>query len=92
MSQSKSTLHTSRVRQKAIHRPAALRTFTGECESVNVAGTTAAPDGAASMDPGERRRLIAQSAYYRAERRGFTPGCEVEDWLAAERDLEQLLP
>jgi hypothetical protein len=33
---------------------------------------------------------IAENAYYRAERRGFEPGHEVEDWLAAEGDLEQL--
>ena len=29
----------------------------------------------------ERRRLIALAAYYRAERRGFAPGCELDDWL-----------
>ena len=27
---------------------------------------------------------IAVAAYYRAESRGFAPGCELEDWLAAE--------
>ncbi len=35
-------------------------------------------------DPEIRRRLIAMEAYYLAERRGFTPGHEVEDWIAAE--------
>ena len=30
---------------------------------------------------------IARGAYFRAERRGFTPGHEIEDWLAAEADL-----
>lgn len=38
--------------------------------------------------PVDRRQLIAQEAYLRAERRGFAPGYEVEDWLAAERSLE----
>lgn len=33
--------------------------------------------------------MIAQAAYYRAERRGFEPGHEMEDWLAAERDIQQ---
>jgi hypothetical protein len=28
------------------------------------------------------------AAYYRAERRGFAPGRELEDWLAAEEELE----
>jgi hypothetical protein len=39
----------------------------------------------------DRRRLIAEAAYYRAERRGFTPGSELEDWLAAEIEIDALL-
>ncbi|MGO8924118.1 MAG: DUF2934 domain-containing protein [Xanthobacteraceae bacterium] len=31
---------------------------------------------------------IAEAAYFRAERRGFAPGHELEDWLAAEREIE----
>lgn len=30
---------------------------------------------------------IAREAYYRAERRGFQPGYELDDWLAAEKTL-----
>ena len=37
----------------------------------------------------ERRRLISESAYYRAERRGFEPGHEEEDWLEAEKDVDR---
>src|SRR5688500_9691712 len=32
----------------------------------------------------DRRRRIAEAAYFRAERRGFTPGYEDDDWLEAE--------
>lgn len=38
-----------------------------------------------------RRAMIEQAAYLRAERRGFTPGNEVEDWLAAEAEVDALL-
>jgi hypothetical protein len=38
-----------------------------------------------------RRSMIAQAAYLRAERRGFTAGDEVEDWLAAEAEVDALL-
>jgi Protein of unknown function (DUF2934) len=38
-----------------------------------------------------RRALIAESAYLRAERRGFAPGHEAEDWLAAEAEIDALL-
>jgi hypothetical protein len=38
-----------------------------------------------------RRDMIARAAYFRAEQRGFAPGDEVADWLAAERDVEFFL-
>jgi hypothetical protein len=38
-----------------------------------------------------RRGMIAEAAYLRAERRGFLPGSETEDWLAAEREVDALL-
>lgn len=34
----------------------------------------------------DRSSRIAVSAYYRAEARGFSPGYELEDWLAAEAE------
>ncbi|HEY4214801.1 MAG TPA: DUF2934 domain-containing protein [Steroidobacteraceae bacterium] len=39
-----------------------------------------------------RRERIAIAAYYLAERRGFAPGVEMEDWLAAEAALEGSAP
>jgi hypothetical protein len=38
-----------------------------------------------------RRGMIAEAAYLRAERRGFTGGDEREDWLAAEAEVDALL-
>jgi hypothetical protein len=38
-----------------------------------------------------RRAMIAQAAYLRAERREFAPGGQVEDWLAAEAEVDALL-
>jgi hypothetical protein len=35
-----------------------------------------------------RAARIAEAAYWRAERRGFAPGQEVDDWLNAERDID----
>ncbi|MGH8143368.1 MAG: DUF2934 domain-containing protein [Steroidobacteraceae bacterium] len=46
---------------------------------------------AALIDVERRRALIAESAYYRAERRGFAPGYEAEDWLAAELEIDRAL-
>jgi hypothetical protein len=39
----------------------------------------------------DRRRMIAEAAYYRAEQRGFVPGQELEDWLAAEMEIDALM-
>jgi hypothetical protein len=39
----------------------------------------------------EKRRLIAEAAYYRAEHRSFAPGNEMEDWLSAETEIETIL-
>lgn len=41
------------------------------------------------MDNAHRHAMIAQHAYYLAEQRGFEPGYELDDWLIAERDIEQ---
>ncbi len=40
------------------------------------------------MAPEQRQHLIAQAAYFIAERRGFAPGNELEDWLQAEAEIE----
>jgi hypothetical protein len=36
----------------------------------------------------ERRRMIAEIAYHRAQQRGFTAGDEINDWLAAEAEVD----
>jgi hypothetical protein len=36
-----------------------------------------------------REARIAEAAYWRAERRGFAPGGELEDWLQAEREVDE---
>ena len=50
------------------------------------AATTPVP-----IDLDQRRAMIAQAAFFRAEGRGFTPGYEAEDWLAAESEVDTAL-
>jgi hypothetical protein len=38
-----------------------------------------------------RDRQIAEAAYHRAAVRGFAPGHALEDWLAAEREVDARL-
>ena len=44
-----------------------------------------------SISAEERRNLIARVAYFRAEKRGFSPGCELQDWVEAEREVSKLI-
>jgi hypothetical protein len=39
----------------------------------------------------QRHAMIAESAYRRAERRGFTSGDPVADWLDGEKEVDALL-
>jgi hypothetical protein len=41
------------------------------------------------LSDNEKCCLVAELAYYKAEARGFEPGHELEDWLAAEAEVAQ---
>ncbi|WP_041603700.1 DUF2934 domain-containing protein [Thioflavicoccus mobilis] len=45
-------------------------------------------DQARPLTDEERERRIKELAYFRAQRRGFAPGYEIEDWLAAEEEVD----
>ena len=40
-----------------------------------------------SVTSEELQQRIAETAYYKAERRGFEPGYEAQDWIESERDI-----
>lgn len=61
-------------------------------EKPGIAESKATRDAESAVLHEERNALIAQAAYFRAERRGFEAGHELEDWLAAEQDIERALP
>lgn len=54
-------------------------------------GQSAQAEGSLNLPGEDRRQLIAEAAYFRAERRGFHPGAELDDWLAAEIEIDALL-
>ena len=39
----------------------------------------------------EKHQMIAQAAYFHAEKRGFADGDPIEDWLVAEAEIEKSL-
>jgi len=44
----------------------------------------------AGPDEHPRKSMIAEAAYYIAEKRGFSPGKALDDWLQAEDEIEAL--
>lgn len=53
-------------------------------------GVTATATGRPSAD--DIQRMIQEAAYYRAERRGFGCGDDVNDWLEAEAEINARFP
>jgi hypothetical protein len=43
------------------------------------------------FDDEARQNMIAEAAYFRAAQRGFEPGSELDDWLAAEAEVNARL-
>jgi hypothetical protein len=50
---------------------------------------TASAPRASNME--DRHSSIARAAYFRSQNRGFLPGFELEDWLAAEAEVDRRL-
>ena len=63
-------------KDRTVHKPSRARGGDGK---------------SAQVGPELRRVMVAEAAYYRAEKRGFAPGQETADWLAAEAEIAALL-
>jgi hypothetical protein len=59
--------------------------------AMKVLESAQANGGSTSIDPDARRKLVAAEAYFRAERRGFAAGNELEDWVTAEAAVDSRL-
>lgn len=46
---------------------------------------------ASKVSDDQRQHYIEVAAYYLAEKKGFNSECDVENWLAAEAEINQLL-
>ncbi|HUI61049.1 MAG TPA: DUF2934 domain-containing protein [Steroidobacteraceae bacterium] len=49
------------------------------------------PDPCPGAEQAWRRRMIEEAAYYRYLQRGGAPGGELEDWIAAEHEVDAFL-
>jgi hypothetical protein len=76
-------------RERAEKRPTAMSPRQPSEELRPAAPASVSASAPTNFDPSSSREaLIATAAYYRAEKRGFAPGYEDEDWLGAEREID----
>lgn len=67
--------------------------FESEVGNTRTAETTASQleTGEPVSLPATREERIAAAAYRRAEDRDFAPGLELDDWLSAEREIDDAI-
>jgi hypothetical protein len=76
--------------------PVKARTKAPAKDSARVKVTKPKPaartDVETSLTESDRLRMIELAAFFRAERRGFSPGFDAEDWFAAEAEIAAQIP
>ncbi len=78
------TMTAKTVSAKTVKRPAKKTAASARTDGPAMVESETATAATSSIDPEVRRQMVAAEAYFRAERRGFVAGQEVEDWIAAE--------
>ena len=72
--------------------PSASKQATAETRTTPLpAAVDPSPAFGEPSAPGQRLTMIAEAAFFLAQARGFTPCQELDDWLAAELEIEQRL-
>ena len=82
---------TSQASQASYLRKAAKHRYPLKGPSQDSETPASVGNGAAVLDERQRREMIATAAFLRAQRRGFESGAELEDWLAAEEEIDRWL-
>ena len=77
--------------QKTRLAPKVAARGIGVAEKPKKRASTPPPGPGSAISAEERAMLIARAAYCRAEKRGFAPGGELQDWIEAEAEVLQLI-
>ncbi len=93
----KKTAKKTARKKSARKKKTASKKSAGKKSPVNKSSPVAAAKQAVGtpalkkIDPEHRRRMIAETAYFIAEQRGFVAGAPLDDWLQAEVLVDRLL-
>jgi hypothetical protein len=90
---SKKKTPTKKAAKKKVATKKAVNTKKASTRKVAKTPTKAAKPDNSSIDiaPEERWKMIAIAAYHKAEKRGFAPGHELQDWAEAEKEIDKLI-
>ena len=79
--------------KKKVVRKKAASTRKTAAKTAETKKVTRSVQDTSSIDitPEERWKMIAVAAYHKAEKRGFAPGNELQDWNEAENEIDKLL-
>ncbi|HWU82161.1 MAG TPA: DUF2934 domain-containing protein [Methylophilaceae bacterium] len=83
-----STIHEMLIANKLIKNAGKAATTRQRRAPQKSAGRRMATNSGSHVSLEERQQMIADNAYFRAERRNFEPGYEMVDWLAAEAEID----
>ncbi len=86
---SRSTSAPDKPGKPAAKTTAAKRTATKTRPAAAKPRSKASKAGRVSAD--ERMRLVAEAAYFKAEKRAFAGGSALRDWIEAEAEIDALL-
>lgn len=81
----------TRTAKKASTKKKTVRRKTAKTPSKATSVGAGAAAGQSAVSDTERRRMIAEAAYYRAEHRDFVGGDPHQDWMDAEADIDARL-
>jgi hypothetical protein len=68
-----------------VHMPRKEKNIFGKDIAVRTAEVSL---GKGNISPMERWKMVAEAAYYRAQKRGFIGGNPIDDWMEAEREID----
>ena len=90
MVKSKKTTATEKGEKGGAKKTAAKKTTAKKAVGARKGRTSATPTSI-EITPEERWRMTAVAAYHKSEKHGFSSGREMDDWLEAEREINELL-
>jgi hypothetical protein len=80
------------VSKKKITKKKTAKKKVSRTKAENIPAKPSKPDvSSIDITPEERWKMIAVAAYHKAEKRGFAPGNELQDWTEAETEIDNLM-